>query len=163
MKSSKKYTTLLFGIVLGIGFQHVALKFKRFLSTSSSSSSSSTISSEDSINSSKNNSSTWTLIVTLTFQSKQDMEHIIQDWDVVSRHCEKHEPFLYHYKLGQSDSNPLMLHIVERYESKEKHLALHKHGEEFLKFRPKLKALQDSGRVTVEGFSFQELGYGFAR
>lgn len=91
------------------------------------------------------------------------MENMIQDWEVVSRHCEKNEPFLYHYKLGQSDSNPHMLHIVERYESKEKYLSLHKNGEDFLKFRPKLKALQDSGRVVVEGFSFQELGYGFVR
>lgn len=162
MKSSRKYTTLLFGIVLGIGVQNILWKLKQFTKGSSSTMS---LENDGSANQNQvgNSSAAWTLIVTLTFQSKQDMEHIIQDWDVVSRDCEKNEPFLYHYKLGQSDSNPLMLHIVERYESKEKYLTLHKNGEEFLKFRPKLKALQDSGRVAVEGFSFQELEYGFPR
>jgi len=103
----------------------------------------------------------WTLIVTVAFQSTQDLEAITKDWTQVAKYCAEYEPFLYHYEIGKSDSDPLKVHIVERYESKEKYLNIHKNGEEFLKFRPKLKALQDGGKVSIEGFSYQELGYGF--
>jgi len=103
----------------------------------------------------------WTLMVTVTFQSTQDLEAITKDWTQVAKYCAEYEPFLYHYEIGKSDSDPLKVHIVERYESKDKYLNVHKNGKEFLKFRPKLKALQDQKKVTIEGFSFQELGYGF--
>ena len=103
----------------------------------------------------------WTLVVTLQFESETDANQAIADWKVVADYCAKNEPFLYHYEIGKSDSDPLKLHIVERYESKEKYLNVHKSGSAFLEFRPKLKALQDAGKVTIEGFSYQELGQGF--
>mmetsp|Transcript_10738 Transcript_10738/g.14009 ORF Transcript_10738/g.14009 Transcript_10738/m.14009 type:complete len:156 (+) Transcript_10738:86-553(+) len=103
----------------------------------------------------------WTLVVTLTFKSKEDQEYILEEWKPVTEYCANKELFLYHYEAGRSDSDPLKLYMVERYESKDDYLNVHKSGEEFLKFRPKLKALQDEGKVTVEGFSYQELGYGF--
>lgn len=103
----------------------------------------------------------WTLVVTLTFTSEDDQKSILNEWKPVTKYCAENEPFLYHYEAGRSESDPLKLHMVERYDSKEHYLNEHKSGEEFLKFRPKLKALQDAGKVTVEGFSYQELGYGF--
>eukprot|EP00980_Cylindrotheca_fusiformis_P002418 scaffold575_cov104-Cylindrotheca_fusiformis.AAC.4 len=103
----------------------------------------------------------WTLIVTLTFTSEADQKNILEEWKPVTKYCAEKEPFLYHYEAGRSDADPLKLYMVERYESKEDYLAKHKSGEEFLKFRPKLKALQDAGKVKVDGFSYQELGYGF--
>jgi quinol monooxygenase YgiN len=103
----------------------------------------------------------WVLQVTLTFTSEEDQMKILEEWRPATKYCADREPFLWHYEAGRSDSNPLQIRMVERYESKELYLKKHKTGEEFLKFRPKLKALQDAGRVEVEGFSFQELGYGF--
>ncbi len=103
----------------------------------------------------------WTLIVTVTFKSEEDQKSILESWKPVTKYCAEKEPFLYHYEAGKNDADPLKLHFVERYESKEQYLNFHKSGEEFLKFRPKLKALQDAGKVEIEGFSYQELGYGF--
>lgn len=97
----------------------------------------------------------------MTFASEQDQKSILNDWKIVSKYCAEYEPFLLHYEAGISDSDPLKVHMVERYESKEDYLNFHKNGKEFLNFRPKLKALQDAGKVTIEGFSYQELGYGF--
>jgi quinol monooxygenase YgiN len=103
----------------------------------------------------------WTLTVTLTFTSEEDQRRILEEWRPVTKYCADKEPFLHHYEVGRSDDDPLKVYIVERYESKEDYLTKHKTGEEFLKFRPKLMALQDAGKVKVEGFSYQELGYGF--
>lgn len=103
----------------------------------------------------------WTLIVTLTFTSEEDQQKILEEWKPVTKYCAEKEPFLLHYEVGRSDADPLKVFMVERYESKDDYLTKHKSGEEFLKFRPKLKALQDAGKVTVDGFSYQELGYGF--
>lgn len=103
----------------------------------------------------------WVLVVTLTFKNMEDQKSILEAWKPVTEYCGKKESFLYHYEAGQNDADPLKLHITERYETKDHYLNAHKTGEEFLKFRPKLKALQDEGKVTVEGFSYKELGVGF--
>ncbi|CAJ1954475.1 unnamed protein product [Cylindrotheca closterium] len=103
----------------------------------------------------------WTLTVTFTFTDEEDQKQILEEWRSVTKYCAEKEPFLFHYEVGRSDADPLKVHMVERYKSKDDYLTKHKTGEEFLKFRPKLKALQDAGKVTIEGFSYQELGYGF--
>ena len=103
----------------------------------------------------------WTLVVTLKFKSALDQENILREWKPVTKYCAENEPFLYHYEAGRSDSDPLTVHMVERYKTKEDYLNKHKASEEFLNFRHKLKALQDAGKVSIEGFSYQELGYGF--
>ena len=109
----------------------------------------------------RNPGEAWTLVVTCTFTSEEDQKSILNDWKAVTKDCKDNEPFLHHYEVGRSDSDPLKIHFVERYESKEDYLNKHKSGKEFLKFRPKLKELQDAGKVKVEGFSYQELGLGF--
>lgn len=158
-KRNHSATFLMFGIILGITLSYSIFRGR----LKSASLDRANAAADTGIAQRDKTGSAWTLIVTLTFQSNQEKERILQDWTRVARHCQQNEPFLYHYEVGQNDSDPLKVHIVERYESKEKYLSLHKNGEEFIKFRPKLKALQDEGRVTIEGFSFQELGYGFVR
>mmetsp|Transcript_10528 Transcript_10528/g.13348 ORF Transcript_10528/g.13348 Transcript_10528/m.13348 type:complete len:157 (+) Transcript_10528:78-548(+) len=103
----------------------------------------------------------WTLVVKAQFQSESDLQRILKEWKKVADYCAKHETFLLHYEVGISDKDPLDLHILERYRSKEEYLSLHKNGEDFLQFRLILKRLQDEGKVTIDGFSFQELGLGF--
>lgn len=104
----------------------------------------------------------WVLTVTLTFQSLEDRDAILSDWSQnVVPHCSKYEPFLIHYEAGISDKDKLKVIMLERYTSKDSYLNVHKSSEAFLKFRPKLQALQEAGKVKVEGFSYQEGGYGF--
>lgn len=89
------------------------------------------------------------------------MDQIIKDWKHVAEYCNQFEPFLFHYEIGRNDSDPLKVHIVERYESKEKYLNVHKSGKAFLDFRPKLQKLKEEGKVEIDGFSFLESGEGF--
>mmetsp|Transcript_31095 Transcript_31095/g.29932 ORF Transcript_31095/g.29932 Transcript_31095/m.29932 type:complete len:160 (-) Transcript_31095:128-607(-) len=107
----------------------------------------------------------WVLTVTLTFQFMEDRDAILADWSQnVVPHCRQHEPFLYHYEAGISDddkNNNLQVIILERYANKDLYLKVHKTSDAFLKFRPKLQALQENGKVKIEGFSYQEGGYGF--
>jgi len=146
-RGNNPFLPIIFGVMLGIGISQTfnAIKGLAKLGTSPK----------------RIPGEAWALVVTIIFQSNQDLEAITKDWTQVAKYCAENEPFLYHYEVGKSDSDPLKVHILERYESKEKYLNVHKNGDEFLKFRPKLKALQDEGKVTIEGFSYQELGHGF--
>ena len=103
----------------------------------------------------------WVLSVTFTFKEESDLIYVLEIWKDVIKDCREKEPFLLHYEFGRLDSDPLKLHMLERYVSKDDYLEKHKNGVEFLKARPKLKALQDEGKVSIEGFSYQELGQGF--
>ena len=104
----------------------------------------------------------WVLSVTFTFKEEADLNYVLESWKDVIEDCREKEPFLLHYEFGRLDSDPLKLHMLERYVSKDDYLQKHKNGAEFLKARPKLKALQDEGKVSIEGYSYQELGRGFA-
>ena len=75
--------------------------------------------------------------------------------------CTEHEPFLYHYEMAQSDKDPLVYQIYERYASKADYLGAHRSSPAFKAFRPRMKALQDAGEVNVSGSSFVEIGLGF--
>eukprot|EP00526_Cylindrotheca_closterium_P020129 CAMPEP_0113636610 /NCGR_PEP_ID=MMETSP0017_2-20120614/19116_1 /TAXON_ID=2856 /ORGANISM="Cylindrotheca closterium" /LENGTH=127 /DNA_ID=CAMNT_0000547505 /DNA_START=158 /DNA_END=539 /DNA_ORIENTATION=- /assembly_acc=CAM_ASM_000147 len=99
----------------------------------------------------------------MTFKNEEDQKQALEEWRPVTKYCGEKEPFLFHYEVGRNDADPLKIHMVERYKSKEDYINKHKKGEEFLKFRPKLKALADAGKVKIEGFSYQELGYGFVK
>lgn len=66
------------------------------------------------------------------------------------------------YKVAISDKDPLMVLILERYSDKSNgYLKVHRSGREFLKFREKLKVMQEEGGVVIEGESYleTELGY----
>ena len=59
-------------------------------------------------------------------------------------------------------SQTLQYAIFERYRSKEDYTGAHRQSPAFAAFRPQMRALQDSGKVSVSGASHQELGVGFS-
>ena len=63
--------------------------------------------------------------------------------------------------MAQSDKDPLVYQIYERYASKADYLGAHRSSPAFKAFRPRMKALQDAGEVNVSGSSFVEIGLGF--
>ena len=66
------------------------------------------------------------------------------------------------YEILLSDNDELQVSILERYVDKDNaYLKVHKSSTEFLTFRPKLQAMQDSGKVKVIGHSYQDSGMGF--
>ena len=109
------------------------------------------------------------------------LNHASADWAAAADWCYAHEPFLspfagvgecegaentrrrrrYHYELARSDKDPLRYLIYERYRSKADYLGAHRSSPAFLAFRPKMKALQDAGRIVVSGHSYDEAGVGF--
>jgi len=103
----------------------------------------------------------WVLAVTFTFKEESDVNYFLETWKDVIKDCRDNEPFLLHYEIGRLESDPLKLHMLERYVGKDDYLKRHKVGVEFLKARPKLKVLQDEGKLSIEGYSYQELGRGF--
>lgn len=64
-------------------------------------------------------------------------------------------------EIAKSDKNPLHYNIIERYRSKADYTGAHRSSPAFHKFRPKMKALQEAGKVQVGGNSYVELGVGF--
>jgi len=66
------------------------------------------------------------------------------------------------YQVAISDKDPLLIVVMERYSDKEHgYLEVHRSGSEFLKFRERLKGMQEDGDVVIEGESYfeTELGY----
>jgi endonuclease/exonuclease/phosphatase family metal-dependent hydrolase/quinol monooxygenase YgiN len=107
------------------------------------------------------NEKAWVLSIILTFSDVDSANEFITYWAEMSNYCFKQEPYLYHYEISQSDQEPLRYMVYERYASKKDYLNKHRNSLAFSKFRPKMKALQDAGRVTVSGHSYDELGIGF--
>ena len=101
------------------------------------------------------------LHVGLKFRDAQAAETLLAAWGEAAAWCVKNEPFLYAYEIAQSDKDPLSYVILERYRSRDDYLGAHRRSPAFKAFRPKMRALQDSGGVTVTGGSFNELGLGF--
>ena len=101
------------------------------------------------------------LVVTLQFRDESDAMTLQAAWAAAADYCIAHEPFLYMYEMAQSDKDPLRYTIIERYRSKADYTGAHRHSPAFREFRPKMKALQDSGGVTVSGESYAETGIGF--
>jgi len=101
------------------------------------------------------------LRVGLQFTNPAAASTFVSDWSKAAAYCMREERFLFHYEVSQSDKFPLQYMIVERYRSKRDYVDTHRHSKAFAEFRPKLKALQDNGEVTVTGDSWIELGVGF--
>ena len=109
-----------------------------------------------------NNMSTFSLLVTLQFTEQQYKEQFLEFFRPVAQHVQQHEPDTLAYEILLSDKDPLQVLILERYRDKENaYLTVHRSSQPFLEFRPKLKALQDSGHVTVSGHSYLDARVGF--
>ena len=101
------------------------------------------------------------LSVTLDFQDAATATELVEAWSAAAAWCLKNEPFLYAYEVAQSDKDPLSYVIVERYRNKSDYLGPHRSSPAFKEFRPRMRALQESGKVKVGGRSYIELGVGF--
>ena len=101
------------------------------------------------------------LNVGLRFSDEASAKSLLAAWSVAASYCLKNEPFLYAYEAAQSDKDNLSYIILERYRSKEDYLGAHRKSIAFKEFRPKMRALQDAGKVIVSGSSYYELGIGF--
>lgn len=107
-------------------------------------------------------SSPFSLLVSLQFTEEQHKQTFLQAFHPVAQHVRQHEPDTLAYEALLSDKDPLRILILERYRDKDNaYLKIHKGSEPFLAFRPKLKALQDAGHVTVSGESYLDADIGF--
>jgi quinol monooxygenase YgiN len=111
----------------------------------------------------RNGAGAFVLRVDLTFERDEDARELVRAWGEVADYARAHEPFLEHYEIMRSDADPLKYSIYERYRSKEDYLGPHKASAKFLEFRPKMRALEEQGKLFVSGASFVELGVGFVR
>ena len=101
------------------------------------------------------------LAVTLQFRDEATVQALLPAWAAAADWCIEHEPFLFMYEMAHSDQDPLRYTVIERYRSKADYIGAHRHSPAFKAFRPKMKALQDSGAVVVTGGSYLETGLGF--
>jgi quinol monooxygenase YgiN len=77
-------------------------------------------------------------------------EQFLRDFAPVAAHVQAHEPDTLAYEVLLSEQDNLQVLVLERYKDKDHaYLIVHKSSEPFLAFRPKLKAMQDAGYVTV--------------
>jgi quinol monooxygenase YgiN len=107
-------------------------------------------------------SAPFSLLVTLMFSEVQYRDQFLEDFATIAAYVREHEPTTLAYETLQSDSNPLKVLILERYQDKENaYLKIHKSSQEFLDFRPKLKELNDAGHVTIDGNSYVDTMTGF--
>lgn len=101
------------------------------------------------------------LTVNLQFQDNASADALLKAWARAADWCVQNEPFLFAYEVAQSDQDPLRYIILERYRSKEDYTGPHRKSPAFKEFRPQMRLLQESGKVSVTGSSYQELGLGF--
>ena len=104
----------------------------------------------------------FSLLVTLKFSALEHREQFLNDIQPVADYVKTHEPDTLSYQVLMSDQNPLQVMIMERYKDKDNaYLKVHKSSAPFLTFRPKLKALQEAGHVTIDGHSYLDSNVGF--
>jgi quinol monooxygenase YgiN len=104
----------------------------------------------------------FSLLVTLLFTATEHKEQFLRDFAPVAAHVQAHEPDTLAYEVLLSDQDSLQVLVLERYKDKDHaYLIVHRSSEPFLAFRPKLKAMQDAGDVTVSGHSYLDAKVGF--
>ena len=101
------------------------------------------------------------LSVNLQFEDNASAKALLKAWGEAADWCVENEPFLFAYEIAQSDQDPLKYVIFERYRSKEDYTGPHRKSPAFKAFRPQMRLLQESGKVTVTGSSYNEVGLGF--
>jgi len=100
--------------------------------------------------------------VTLSFDSVEYKEQFLNDIKPVADYVKSSEPDTIAYEMLLSDKDPLQVMVLERYLDKENaYLNVHKSSAPFLAFRPKLKAMEENGHVSISGNSYIDSGIGF--
>jgi quinol monooxygenase YgiN len=107
----------------------------------------------------------FSLLVTLTFTESTCKEQFILDITPLCEYIRQYESnTTLSYEVLRSDSNPLQVLVLERYEDKETaYLQIHKSSPPFLQFRAQLQEMQQKGHVTIQGASYYDAGIGFVR
>lgn len=104
----------------------------------------------------------FSLFVTLQFSAEEHKETFLQDIAPLAAYIRNEEPDTIAYEVLLSDQDPLKVLVMERYKDKDNaFLKVHRSSPLFLEFRPKLKAMQEAGYVTIQGNSFLDSGVGF--
>jgi len=113
-------------------------------------------------NNESNKTPPFSLLVTLQFQDDYSMQMFLNEFAKVAQYVKEHEPSTLAYEVLLSDQDPLQVLLLERYRDKENaYLKIHKSSEPFLNFRPKLAQLQQEGKVTISGHSYNDSWVGF--
>ncbi|CAE7414631.1 unnamed protein product [Symbiodinium natans] len=95
----------------------------------------------------------WALIVQLRFKDISVRDEFLSFWTVLARYVRDNEPFTTLFQAIQSDKDPLLVIVDERYTSKDLYTGAHRSSAAFAEFRPKMKKLQDEGQLEVTGES----------
>ena len=100
--------------------------------------------------------SAFSLTIQLRFADVATKNEFLNFWAPLARYVRDYEPFALLFEAIQSDKDPLLVIVDERYISKEVYFEKHRISTAFHEFRPQMKKLQDEGRLTVAG----ESGFG---
>lgn len=100
-------------------------------------------------------------LLTLKFKGRKHVDQFLTDIKPVCDNADAREPDTVAYKVLKSETNKLLLTIMERYNTKDDILK-HDKSAPYMEFSPKLKAMQDAGYVVVEEETYGESGFGFA-
>eukprot|EP00960_Hanusia_phi_P050855 760467-Hanusia_phi.AAC.7 len=100
------------------------------------------------------------LIVHVTFSNKKVKEDFKIMYAEEAEFCRKNEPNTLSYELALSDRDELSGVIIERFQSKDDYL-LHKESSVFKRYREKLKKLEESGDVKLNGQSYYQSNLGY--
>ncbi|CAK9026179.1 Uncharacterized protein SCF082_LOCUS17377 [Durusdinium trenchii] len=100
--------------------------------------------------------SAWSLTIQLRFKDVATRDEFLRFWAPLARYVRDAEPFALLFEAVQSDKDPLLVIVDERYSNKEVYMELHRSSAAFHQFRPQMKKLQDEGRLEVSG----ESGFG---
>ena len=120
------------------------------------------------------------LVITVKFQSEEDLEEWVALWTPLARHCWLHEPQTLCYELARSDREPLQVLVFERcvcsagsqavldagshsgpsrYTNKAALTEIHQKSEPFLEFGRRAKAI--TSRAEKQGMSYLETSLGY--
>ena len=112
---------------------------------------------------SSRSSGAFALLVTLKFTSLNNRDTFLKLIEPVCNDVRSNEAEItLSYQVAISDKDPLNVLVMERYSDKDNaYLKVHKNGAEFLKYRDKLKSMQERGDVEIVGESYIETNLGY--
>lgn len=95
----------------------------------------------------------WSLTIHLRFKDTESRREFMKHWAPLARYVRDAEPFCLLFEAIQSDKDPLLLIVDERYIDKNVYVEKHRSSAAFHAFRPYMQKLQDEGKVEVVGES----------
>lgn len=95
----------------------------------------------------------WSLTIQLRFKDTESRREFMKHWAPLARYVRDAEPFCLLFEAIQSDKDPLLLIVDERYTDKNVYVEKHRSSAAFHAFRPYMQKLQDEAKVEVVGES----------